>query len=43
MLIANRLVVALGVGLAAAFASQALAQPEYQSAATLDGPWPCAD
>jgi hypothetical protein len=40
MLIANRLVVALGVGLSAAFASQALAQPDVNPPPPLTGHGP---
>ena len=40
MLIANRLIVAFGVGLAAAFASQALAQPDVNPPPPLTGHGP---
>jgi hypothetical protein len=40
MLIANRLVVAIGVGLSAAFVSQALAQPDVNSPPPLTGHGP---
>jgi hypothetical protein len=40
MLIANRLVVAFGIGLSAAFAAQALAQPDVNPPAPLTGHGP---
>jgi hypothetical protein len=40
MLIANRLVVAIGVGLAATFASQAFAQPDVNPPPPLTGHGP---
>lgn len=40
MLIANRLIVAFGVGLSAAFASQALAQPDVNPPPPLTGHGP---